>query len=391
MRQKINFSTMSRMSHLAVGVACVAILCPLTACGSEVPGKPTASGQRIEQPTIPLNATCNLKGNPWAWTAPKTIGDIVDTGRSEDDYGMQVSYRAGDAVFTVSEGEAVLSSAAPETDTELTASEYQRAKDQIVKSSESPEVRDGQDYNVPATENNRVAFKTIDSRDTQLGLTRVTRTAIRVCNGYALKLDYTDEDNTWSEQTWRRFVGALTLGVNKVEGGGETYVADDVYGYYRVCNGVPVINAASLDRSKKPLKVAPLATYENLDPARAANAHWTETSLEFGAPYSVDSSEYAQVDVVACFKAVAGTEKQVSTCEVAQHDGGSVSAAYYHVDYDLTFYEAKTAKKLDTGETRVPGTSADCHTDPYLNPNDPRIYSFPDTDAASAAVQAFAG
>lgn len=380
------------MSRLAVAVACVAILCPLTACESQVSGEPVAGGPRTEQPTIPLNATCNLKGNPWAWTAPKSIGNMVDTGRSEDDSGMYAHYGAGSAVFSVFEAEAVLTSfAGPETDTELTASEYQRAKDEIVKSSENPVVRDGRDYNVPATENNRVAFKTIDSRDTQLGITEVTRTAIRVCNGYVLKIEYTDEDKTWSEQTWQRLVGALTLGVNKVEGGGETYVADDVYGYYRVCDGVPVINAASLDMSKKPLKVAPLATYDNLDPARAANAHWTEVGSEFDGPYVADSSEYTQVAVVACFKAVAGTEQQVSTCNVVQRDGGSVSAAYYHVDYDLTFYEAKTAKKLDTGETRVPGTSADCHTDPDLNRNDPRLYSFPDDNAVSEALKAFAG
>ncbi|ONI76095.1 hypothetical protein ALI144C_35960 [Actinosynnema sp. ALI-1.44] len=379
------------MSRLAIGVACLAILCPLTACESPVSGGPAADEPRTEQPTIPLNAACNLKGNPWAWTAPKTIGDIVETGRSETIAGVSVSYGLGSAVFTVSEREAVLSSAAPETDTDLTAREYQRAKDDIVKGAKSPEVRDGQDYNIPATENNRVAFKTIDSRDTQLAHTRVTRTAVRVCNGQALKLDYTDTDQTWSEQTWQRFVGALTLGVNKVEGGGETYVTHDVYGYYRVCNGVPVINAANLDMSKKPLKTAPLATYENLDPARAGNAHWTVTSLEFGAPYSAESSEYAQVSVVACFKAVAGTEKRVSTCEVAQHDGRSVSAPYHHVDYELTFYEAKTAKKLSTGEIRVPGTKASCHTDPYLNRTDPKLYSFPDRKAASEAVKAFAG
>ncbi|UJW29946.1 hypothetical protein L3Q67_32640 [Saccharothrix sp. AJ9571] len=381
---------MSRMSRLALGVICLALLCPLTACESPVSGGVAADGQRTEQPTIPLHETCNLKGNPWAWTAPTAIGDIVETGRSETGSGTYVSYGSGSAVFTVSEREAVLSSAAPETDTDLTASEYQSAKEKIVKSGRSPEVRDGQDYNIPATENNRVAFKTIDSRDTQLEHARVTRTAVRVCNGQALTLDYTDTDKTWSEQTWQRFVGALTLGVNEVEGGGETYVTHDVYGYYRVCNGVPVINAAGLDMSKKPLKTAPLATYENLDPARANNAHWTRTSLEYG-PYSAESSEYAQVAVVACFTAVAGTEKQVSTCEVAQHDGRSVLAPYYHVDYELTFYEAKTAKKLDAGEKRVPGTKDDCHTDPHLNPNDPKIYSFPDRNAASEAVEAFAG
>jgi hypothetical protein len=375
------------------------VVCALTACQSLVAGVPAVSGSQsqaggknTDQPTIALGATCNLSGIP-AWKAPKAIGQIPDVSRQQDTSGIAVQYRSDNAstVFVVIQREAVLSGPVPETDVELTNSEYASAKDKIVKSSQVPVVHDGKDYNVPGTGGNRVAFKTIDSTDTQLGITEKTRTAVRVCNGYELQLEYTDIDKKWSEATWQRFLSAVTLGVNVVPGGGETYVADDVYGYYRVCNGVPVINAASLDMAKKPFKVAPLATYDNLDPARAANAHWTETSLEFGAPYVADSSEPTQVNVVACFKAVAGTEQKVSTCNEILTDGSSVSADYFYVKYELTFYEAKTAKELRTEDSLVPGEHADCHTDPNTDRNNPKVYSFPTDQAADAVVRAFAG
>lgn len=109
-----------------------------------------------------------------------------------------------------------------------------------------------------------------------------------------------------------------------------------------VCYGNKIANAASYSDKKSALIAA---FYER--PVSDDNP-WT-TFSGVGAPNMAAYSDYAKVNVVACFEYQPSAGKVIATCE---NDIKLKSATYKTI-----FYEAKTGKKISEGKDIVNDSS----------------------------------
>ena len=149
-----------------------------------------------------------------------------------------------------------------------------------------------------------------------------------------------------------------------------------------VCNDGSVTNAAA---SAKPYIIS--AFYNNN--ATSDSESWSQLSVGYGESYKVDLDKPEAVNVVACLKEKSGTAAKSKTCEFESRTDGKVSIDYYSVEYDLTYYEAKTGKKIKAGTT-VNGPANTCPGFAAFSKTDPKIYAKPDETALETQLKAFA-
>lgn len=146
-----------------------------------------------------------------------------------------------------------------------------------------------------------------------------------------------------------------------------------------VCEGGSVVNAPA---AAKPYKIVSFNT------TSPKNDRWSSMSVGYGEPYYVDSDAISTVGVVACLDMVKGSETKAKTCEF-QSSGQNVVIDYYAVQYNLTYYEAKTGKALAKGET-INGPATTCPFFTSYDKSDPKIYADPDDNAVELVHAKFA-
>lgn len=154
------------------------------------------------------------------------------------------------------------------------------------------------------------------------------------------------------------------------------YVSD----YDAVCTGGSVANAAAFT---KPYVVA---AFYNDD---AKSDYWTDMSVGYGKSYYADSDSVAKVNVVACLPVKTATQTKAKTCDFKGDNGGTVPIDYYSADYDMTYYEAKTGKKIKDGSA-ISGPASSCPFVASYSKDDPKIIANPDKNTVEAALDAFA-
>ena len=119
--------------------------------------------------------------------------------------------------------------------------------------------------------------------------------------------------------------------------------ATSIGSYEAVCEGGSVTNSAAYDKTAQS-KIA--SFYQSRTLARSdSDANWTSTSVGYGDPYYADSKSFETVSVVACLSYVSGSEQKELDCDYTS-SGATVTVAYYSSKFKLTFYEAKTGKKI---------------------------------------------
>ena len=159
-------------------------------------------------------------------------------------------------------------------------------------------------------------------------------------------------------------------------------VADSQYDFDEVCKGGAVSNAAAYTTGKESI----IEMYHN-NPANTDT--WSSDGVGYGKSYYLKSDDdFTKISVVGCVEYVADSAKQERTCDGKSGDE-AVTIAYHSSKYKLTFYEAKTRKKIsDGGEVNAPANS--CPSYMTYDKTTKKAYANRDDGALEAAADKFA-
>jgi len=147
--------------------------------------------------------------------------------------------------------------------------------------------------------------------------------------------------------------------------------------YYVVCDGGTVKNTAA---AGTPYKITTFFT----NPSRS---NWYPLSVGYKKTYSPDYDKPEEINTVACLEAKSDTETKAKTCEF-ESNGKTTSVDYYSLQYKLTYYDAKTGKKINANES----VAAPANTCPYstlLKDGATKLYADPDKTTVEELHQSF--
>ena len=148
-----------------------------------------------------------------------------------------------------------------------------------------------------------------------------------------------------------------------------------------VCSGFTITNAAKYVKKS----TAKIATFSQSPQKTDA---WVYQDVGSDKSYSKTNGNLTKIDTVACLHEIRDSKMLAKSCGY-QEDDRSVSVKYYSVRYKLSYYEAKTGKRISDGgiiETPI-------DTCPDFASYDPQtllLYALPDTKAIEAALASFA-
>ncbi len=146
----------------------------------------------------------------------------------------------------------------------------------------------------------------------------------------------------------------------------------------KVCDGTPIANAAAYTTKS----AAIVQAYERA-PEKTT---WSTMSVGYGKSYYLtEYNDFAKVSVVACVKATTGAETPSIPCTGKSTDP---VINYHSAKYAVTFYEAKTAKKISDG-TSVDGPATKCPMVASYNTKTMNAFASPDRDQVEAVVDTF--
>lgn len=149
-----------------------------------------------------------------------------------------------------------------------------------------------------------------------------------------------------------------------------------------VCKGGAISNAADYTTNK----TAIIYAFHN---SVITDTSWSSDLIGYGKSYYLkDLDKFSTISVVACAQYVDGSANGGITCDYKAADGTSTTIKYQATKYDLTFYEAKTGKKISDGGEIV-GTATKCPSSILYDSAKKTGYADPDRDALEAAADTF--
>lgn len=157
-------------------------------------------------------------------------------------------------------------------------------------------------------------------------------------------------------------------------------VASSTFDYEAVCNGGSITNAATLS-DKASAKIMTFSQSPRL------NGGWRYESVGYGKPYYASSTDVELISVVACLEEVKSARAVGQTCDY-KDDGKTVTIKYYSSQYELSFYEAKTGKKISEGGT-INAPANTCPSFISYNATTLTAYASLDEDALDAKYTDF--
>ena len=156
------------------------------------------------------------------------------------------------------------------------------------------------------------------------------------------------------------------------------YTAKYSSDFSKVCDGTPIANAADFTTKQ----AAVIATYSK----RPEASTWSGEYVGYGKSYYLkDIKDFTKISVVSCLKATTGTESPSIPCTGKDT---SPTINYHSVTYAMTFYEAKTGKKIADGGT-VSGPADTCPSFTSYNTSTLNAFATPDDDQTEAALDSF--
>lgn len=151
------------------------------------------------------------------------------------------------------------------------------------------------------------------------------------------------------------------------------------YDFKAVCDGTPISNAASYTNSAS-AKIT--SFYQTV----LSSKIWTSTSAGYNKSYYVKTdTPISDISVVACLKPTSGKDSPSTSCELE----GGTTIKYHSADYSITFYEAKTAKKISTGEP-IKVSASECPMFVAYDKSTLKAYANPDSNSLEARLDTFA-
>lgn len=144
-----------------------------------------------------------------------------------------------------------------------------------------------------------------------------------------------------------------------------------------VCEGGTVKNAAE---AATPYKITTFYNNEIRD-------KWTQQSVGYGESYYPDYEKPAEIGVVACLDAKSGSEAKATTCEFTS-DGEALTLDYYSLQYQLTYYAAKTGEKVGVNDS-VAAPATTCPFSAFIKDGESRLFADPDDATVEELHKAF--
>lgn len=147
----------------------------------------------------------------------------------------------------------------------------------------------------------------------------------------------------------------------------------------KVCDGTPIANAAKFT-DKSSAKI--MGFFKS--PARYSGS-WLSQTVGYGKSYYVKnlSTDYAQISVVGCLKPISDQNTPSIPCEMS----GNTTIQYHSAKYELTYYEAQTAKKISSSTVDSPATS--CPRFTTYDRETKKAFADPDRDTLEAEFDTF--
>lgn len=146
----------------------------------------------------------------------------------------------------------------------------------------------------------------------------------------------------------------------------------------KVCDGIPIANAAAYTSKS----AAIIQAYE-MSPEKTT---WSSVSVGYGKSYDLpEYNDFEKVSVVVCAKATTGAETPSIPCTGKSTDP---VVNYHSAKYTVTFYEARTGKKIGD-ETTVESPADNCPSFMMYNGKTNNSFASVERDQLEAVIDTF--
>lgn len=147
-----------------------------------------------------------------------------------------------------------------------------------------------------------------------------------------------------------------------------------------VCGGFTVQNAAPYTKKSTAL----IVTFSQSPRTKDS---WSYEDVGYGKTYTRTNGDFTRINTVACLHEILDTKVFSKVCDYEQ-DGEHVSVRYYSIRYKLSYYEAKTGKRIaDAGTVEAPAGACPSFID--YDQQSLTAYATPENDAIDIAHSNF--
>ena len=157
-------------------------------------------------------------------------------------------------------------------------------------------------------------------------------------------------------------------------------IASSANDFKAVCSGFTITNAAKYVKKN----TAKIVTFSQ---SPRTTDSWVYQDVGSGKSYSKTNGDHTKLNTVACLHEIRDTKVLARSCGY-QEDDRSVSVKYYSVRYKLSYYEAKTGKRIfDGGIIEAP--ASECPSFIAYDPLTLTAFATPDIDTLAIAHAGF--
>ena len=147
-----------------------------------------------------------------------------------------------------------------------------------------------------------------------------------------------------------------------------------------VCGGFTVSNAAQFSKRSTSF----IATFSQ---SPRTTDSWAYEDVGNGKTYTKTNGDLTKINVVACLHEIRDTKLFATTCDY-QEDNRKVTVKYYSIRYKLSYYEARTGKRIADGGV-IEATAGECPSFVAYDPQTLTAFATPDNDTLDVAHMSF--
>lgn len=157
-------------------------------------------------------------------------------------------------------------------------------------------------------------------------------------------------------------------------------VASSTNDFKAVCSGSTISNAAKYVKKG----AAKIATFSQ---SPKATDSWVHQDVGSDKSYTKTNGNPTKIDTVACLHEIRDSKMLARSCGY-QEDDRSVSVKYYSVRYKLSYYEAKTGKRISDGGI-IEAPASECPGFMAYDPATLTAFAAPDMHTLDIAHMSF--
>lgn len=147
-----------------------------------------------------------------------------------------------------------------------------------------------------------------------------------------------------------------------------------------VCGGFTVKNAAAYTKKSETI----IVTFSQ---SPRVDGSWSYEDVGYGKTYTLTDGDFTKISTVACLHEIRNTKVFSKLCSYDE-DGQQVSVQYFSIHYKLSYYEAKTGKRIaDAGVVEAP--AGDCPSFVAYDQQSMTAYATPDSDVMDVSHSNF--